>query len=121
MMMGQINGDPPLIYYLVNEINSTGRQRYYITASGAAVLMDYLELNEARESAKEARCYAIIAIIISVVVGAIQIYKIQDVEIVRPVELKDAFIKTEVTNFPATQNVNINNDFLKTEIIKRSN
>ncbi len=121
MMLGEIQGDPPLIFHL-GAHHKEGEYTYFLTGSGAAALMDYLELKEARQSSKQARWYAIIAIVISVIVGAIQISRTQDVNVVntpsvQPLEIKGGFIKTEVNNFPSSQNVKVNNDFLKTQII----
>jgi hypothetical protein len=72
MMLGEINGDPPLLCHLGSH-HKGGEYTYFITGSGASVLLDYLELKEARESSKEAKYIAIGSLILATIVGIAQI------------------------------------------------
>jgi hypothetical protein len=72
MLLGEINGDPPLIFHLGTHNNST-EWRYYLTGSGAARVLDYLELKEARGSSKKATYIAIGSLSIAILVGIAQI------------------------------------------------
>lgn len=78
MMLGEINGDTPLIFHLGQHRREDGEYKYFLTGSGNSVLMDYLELKEARESSTQAKYIAIGSLIIATLVGiaqiAIQIY-----------------------------------------------
>lgn len=69
MLLGEINGDPPLIFHLGSGNNSI----YCLTGSGAAALLDYLELQEARQSSRRATYWAIAALGISIFTGIGQI------------------------------------------------
>jgi hypothetical protein len=73
MMLGEINGDPPLIAHLGSYHTSDGEYSYFITSSGAFALMDYLELKEARESSALAMFVAVGSLIIATIVGIAQI------------------------------------------------
>ena len=70
MFTNALNGDSPLIWY---RIVADGR-RYYLTVSGSAAAIDYLELSEAQQSGKRATLIALVAITISIVTGLAQIY-----------------------------------------------
>jgi hypothetical protein len=72
MMLGEINGEPPLIANL-GSYHTGGEYLYFITGSGASALMDYLELKEARESSKHAMFIAMGSLFIATLVGIAQI------------------------------------------------
>jgi hypothetical protein len=63
-----------------------------------STVTDYDELKEARKNSKNAFWLAIIAIVISIAVGAIQIFMVQEVIV------KNQSLKTEITNFPPVLN-----------------
>jgi hypothetical protein len=71
MFLGEINGEPALIYH--DGVARDGGYRYFLTGSGATVLMDYLELKQARESAKSAMRWATASLLLAAFVGFIQI------------------------------------------------
>lgn len=63
-----------------------GGQTWYLSPSGIAAVVEYLELKEAQESGRRGLIVAVAAIAISVLVGLAQIYfssGVQDVHIVR--------------------------------------
>ncbi len=72
MMLGEINGEPPLIAHLGSH-HTDGEYQYFITGSGSFALIDYLELKEARESSRQAMRTAIGSLIIATIVGIAQI------------------------------------------------
>lgn len=72
MMLGEINGEPTLITHL-GAHHTGGEYSYFISGSGASLLMDYLELKEARESSKQAMYIAIGSLFIATFVGIAQI------------------------------------------------
>ena len=72
MMLGEINGEAPLITHLGSR-HTGGEYQYFITGSGASALMDYLELKEARESSTQAKYIAISSLVIATMVGIAQI------------------------------------------------
>ncbi len=74
MMLGEIQGDPPLIFHLGNHHTGGGEYKYFLTGSGASALMDYLELNEARNSSRSAMRWAIASFSLAAVVGLVQIF-----------------------------------------------
>jgi len=74
MMLGEIQGDPPLIFHLGPHQKSNEGYKYFLTGSGASALMDYLELKEARKNAKSAMRWAIASFTLAVLVGLVQIY-----------------------------------------------
>jgi len=47
---------------------------YFLTIDGTFKLLEYEQLDEARKSSKEARLFAIVAILFSSITGYIQIY-----------------------------------------------
>lgn len=70
MFTNGLNGDSPLIWYRI----VAGGRRYYLTVSGSAAAIDYLELKEAQQSGNRATVIAFVAIGISVLTGFAQIY-----------------------------------------------
>ncbi|HYD93226.1 MAG TPA: hypothetical protein VEB18_02090 [Candidatus Paceibacterota bacterium] len=66
-----LNGEAPLIHY---RHMPSQKYTYFLTASGTAATIDYLELKEAQRSGSRATLIAFIAIAISIIVGAAQIY-----------------------------------------------
>jgi len=73
MMLGEINGDPPLIFHLGAHHKGEGEYTYFLTGSGASALMDYLELKEARKNAFSAMKWAIASFTLATIVGIAQI------------------------------------------------
>ncbi len=72
-----LNGDAPLFWYgsfNKNKNGDTDHTRYYITVVGMSAAVDYLELKEAQRGGRNAMTIAIISILVSIVVGVIQIY-----------------------------------------------
>jgi len=63
-----------------------------------SMVVDYDELKDARRNARNAFWLSIIAIVISIVVGGIQLFKIQEVSITND------FIKSEITNLSDLNN-----------------
>ncbi len=88
--------------------------RFYPTSSGAGAAVDYLELQEAQKNSKTAFWTAIIAIAISILVGALQILLPQNINSIKKIE--SGKIQTEVTNLPSLQDVNIKNDTVNTRV-----
>ncbi|MEK7607261.1 MAG: hypothetical protein AAB444_03650 [Patescibacteria group bacterium] len=78
--------------------SSNGEDKYMLTLEGKSRLLEYDELVLARNSSREAKRYAIIAIIISVIALA-------------------ASIGIGVIQLITTQNVKISNESIKTEVI----
>lgn len=74
MMLGEINGEPPLVAHLGSHHKGDGEYDYFITSSGASALMDYLELKEARESSRQAMYIAIGSLVVATLVGGAQIF-----------------------------------------------
>ena len=72
MMLGEIQGDPPLIFHL-GAHHQGGDYIYFLTGSGASALMDYVELKEARENARSAMKWAIASFALAIVIGLAQI------------------------------------------------
>lgn len=72
MMIGEINGEPTLIFHL-GPHHTGGEYTYSLTSSGASALLDYLELREARKSSKQAMYVAIASLGIATLVGIAQI------------------------------------------------
>lgn len=106
-----ISGKPSIIIHYANIENI---KYWCLSDTGIAYVIDYCELKEARESAREARIWAIVAVLISISVGAVQILNPQSVKVTnfpekQNIELKSENLKTEVTNFPKIQPVWINN------------
>lgn len=73
------NDSPPLIGVAKYEDN---RHYYVLSARGIQVVVDYIELSEARKSSTTALRLAIAAIIISIIVGCVQIFVPQDVNVI---------------------------------------
>ncbi|MBP7846342.1 MAG: hypothetical protein KA007_02785 [Candidatus Pacebacteria bacterium] len=88
--------------------------RFYATSSGMAAAVDYMELKEVQKNSKTAFWTAIIAIFISATAMILQIILPQEI---KPVKIKNDYIRTEVINLPNNQKVQVGNEFLKTEII----
>lgn len=111
-----LNGDAPIAYNISTQYSGVGKfddTKFYITALGVSTVIDYLDLREARKSSIEARHWAIIALIVSVAVGIVQIFGVQDVNVhnfpeTQSIKFNDV-IKAEVTNFPKLQDVWVNN------------
>lgn len=72
-MMGEINGDPPLIFHLGGRHKGDGEYTYFLTGSGASAYMDYVELKDSRESAQSAMRWAIASFVLAAGVGILQI------------------------------------------------
>lgn len=53
--------------------NNIDEKSFMLAIRGMELAVDYLEMREAQRAAKEARCFAIVAICISIIVGATQI------------------------------------------------
>ena len=77
MFFNGLGGAAPLIWSIPTEVRTDGRrfgEAYYLSAAGVSAAVDYLELKEAQESGRRGFLLALVAIIISVVVGIAQIY-----------------------------------------------
>jgi hypothetical protein len=83
MMLGEINGDPPLISHLGSHHTEGGEYRYFMTGSGASALIDYMGLEQAREGGRQAMRVAIASILISILTAyfAYQQLKVAVVEL----------------------------------------
>lgn len=74
------DGDRPMTYrWSVEGIAAT--DFFSLSDKGIAAAIDYIELKEARESSREAKVYAITAIIISILVSLYQIFIPQEVRV----------------------------------------
>ncbi len=77
MFFNGLNGEAPLIWSISDEFRLPGTcfgEKWYLSAVGISAAVDYLELKEAQQSGKRGLCVAVIAIIISILVSALQIY-----------------------------------------------
>lgn len=110
-----LNGDAPLMWFISSEYASplqVDKNRYFLSAAGMAASVDYLELKHAQRSGFWAMAVAIAAMFISIGVGIAQIKNIQDVRMInmpetQKVQVQNEILKTEVGNFPKTQEVRI--------------
>ena len=73
MMLGEIQGDLPLIYHSGSHHQGGGEYKYFLTGSGASALMDYIELKEARESSRKAMYIAIGSLVITALLSVASI------------------------------------------------
>ncbi len=94
-MMGEIQGDPPLIAHLGSHHKGDGEHRYFLSGSGASTYIDYLELQEARENSRNAMRWAIASFLLAALVGGAQIrlesrdlFKVPIDEVQTPLNLK---------------------------------
>lgn len=73
-MMGEIQGDPPLIAHLGSHHKGDGEYKYFLSGSGASTYIDYLELQEARANSRNAMRWAVASFLLATLVGGAQIW-----------------------------------------------
>ncbi|MFA6158343.1 MAG: hypothetical protein WC763_01830 [Candidatus Paceibacterota bacterium] len=66
MMLGEIQGEPPLIAHLGTHHTGNGEYLYFVTSSGASTLVSYIELREAKKSSDRAKYIAISSLVIAI-------------------------------------------------------
>lgn len=55
-------------------VGDPSNRKYYLNVEGYFKLLEYRELNDARRSSKEARTYAVVAIVLSIITLLVSIY-----------------------------------------------
>ena len=78
--------------------------------------IQFKAFKEASKSGTSALRISIVTLIISIIASGLSIYLQMKPQEINPVEIKGGTLKTEVINFPASQNVKVENSFLRTFI-----
>lgn len=70
MFTNGLNGEAPLIWSMPGIYYG---KKFYLTSSGVAAAVDYLELKNAQDGSRRAERIAITSIVIGIIVGVVQI------------------------------------------------
>jgi hypothetical protein len=68
------NGTTREVHNLISHLRSKQNYKFQMTASGFSTLQDYHKLERARKDAKQANLVALSALVVTIIVGIIQIY-----------------------------------------------